>query len=146
MSEDVEVKCAKCGTWWPKSYLIDGLCWLCDGRYQEFLKDEGAVATSAAVQHEPTITLASLTETYEKLKRQTQDRMPAAPLAGYVHPDSWKDFTKWIDIQLNSQEDTNKPTLGWDWGFLIYKDDTIPKEIFRVYMRGGGYEDYRLTI
>jgi hypothetical protein len=38
MSENGEKKCTKCGGWWPKSYLIEGLCWNCDGRYEEYKK------------------------------------------------------------------------------------------------------------
>lgn len=39
MSEHGEKKCVKCGSWWPKSYLLEGLCWNCDGRYEDYKRE-----------------------------------------------------------------------------------------------------------
>lgn len=64
MSEHSEVKCAKCGTWWPKSYLIDGLCWLCDGRYQKYLRDSAVEKENATLREG----ISALVRTYDGVK------------------------------------------------------------------------------
>lgn len=86
------------------------------------------------------LTFKQLFDTVDKLKRNYQDRQPAAPDRATVHPDSWGDMDRYFDRQGVIETTSRAPI----WGMNIYRDTETPKGIMRVWMRGGGCNDISL--